>query len=772
MQIGGSTGRFGVWNLETGERVGGLTDLPYSMSCQVDFQAKRAVTWNLALNSTSARLWDLSDGRQVGGAFPAGYTTKLLDNASVLFIASQKKLSFINPQTGVEIGAMEPPPQAAFWNGEVLIRGGVRVPIVVRAFAFSLSPDEKLAAVQTGDATLSILQTSTAKTVASGIATEGTLQRMVWSPDSRLVATIATLRKLPPATWFDPVASQFQIRVWDAATGTPVGEPIYPPAKAFVMSAFADDGWHLVLASTDGLLQIYGVPSGDAPERELRSTSAIAAASLVNRGQAVLLRRLDRTVHYRPLNFPAAAAQGAAARTPIDNYLPQEFWPADRKKAVSGLAVSPSGSGIYSARDNWTGQEWDLESQAQVGQVLQRGGIVNVVAVSRDGRLLATGSDDRSVRVWNAATHVQVAGPFWHSEPVTSVAFMPDATRVVSSAEDGAARIWDCRTNVSVGSPMRHAKAVRSVSVSADGSRIVTGSDDETARVWSSATTAPISEPLPHDGAVKVVAFSFDGRRFLTASGAVHQWDAETMEAVSDPMEHGAKIVCAKYSPDGETIVTACEDQTLRIWDPGSAQLAAPALKLDHAVRDIAFHPRGERFFTACGDGRIREWKLPAPLPDEPHRLRAWVEVATTQDSTKPQLERLSWKRWTERQEELSAAGGRVNSLAFSPDGKMLASTEVSTRRVSLWDPLCGELLRTLPSHYGPIYDVAFAPDGKTLATACGDGVVRLWDANSAKLLSTYAGGGLCLAFSPDGKYLASGGADSLVRIWEAAEAK
>ncbi|MGH7140927.1 MAG: WD40 repeat domain-containing protein, partial [Pirellulales bacterium] len=313
---------------------------------------------------------------------------------------------------------------------------------------------------------------------------------------------------------------------------------------------------------------------------------------------------------------------------------------------------------MYGAHDNWTAQEWDPVSHDKVGRELQHGGIVKAVAVSRDGRLLATGSADRSVRVWDAATHEPIAGTFWHAEPVTAVAFLPDAMRVVSGSEDGTARIWDCGANTLAGSPMRHAKAIRAVGVSPDGSRIITGSDDETARVWSVATTAPLCEALRHEGAVRAVAFSPDGTRFFTASAALYQWDAVTLEAMADPMHHGASILCAHYSPDGETIVSACEDQTLRVWDVGSGQLAAPRLKLDRTIRSLAFHPGSERFFAGHSDGSIREWKLPVPLPDEPQRLRAWVEVATTHDSTKSELARLSWQTWIERQEELLASGG------------------------------------------------------------------------------------------------------------------
>jgi hypothetical protein len=112
---------------------------------------------------------------------------------------------------------------------------------------------------------------------------------------------------------------------------------------------------------------------------------------------------------------------------------------------------------------------------------------------------------------------------------------------------------------------------------------------------------------------------------------------------------------------------------------------------------------------------------------------------------------------------------GAVDSVAFSPDGKTLASGSVEGK-AQLWDLVTGH--STTLNESDSVESVVFSPDGKTLASGSGEGIVRLWDVTSGTSITTLKGHVAAVesvVFSPDGKTLATGSDDKTVWLWNVA---
>ncbi|OBT95231.2 hypothetical protein VE01_07574 [Pseudogymnoascus verrucosus] len=133
---------------------------------------------------------------------------------------------------------------------------------------------------------------------------------------------------------------------------------------------------------------------------------------------------------------------------------------------------------------------------------------------------------------------------------------------------------------------------------------------------------------------------------------------------------------------------------------------------------------------------------------------------------TLPQVE----DSWASLIQTLAGHLGWVEAVAFSPDGKHIASGS-RDNTIKLWDASTGSLQKTLASHLGLVGAIAFSLDGKHIASGSGDNTIKLWDASTGSLQKTLVGHldlVKAIAFSLDGKHIASGSWDNTIKLWDA----
>ena len=522
------------------------------------------------------------------------------------------------------------------------------------------------------------------------------------------------------------------VRVWDAATGQPVGQPLTGHQDRVWGVAFSPDGTRIVSGSADTTVRVWDAATGQPVGQPLTGhTAGVFSVAFSPDGTRIVSGSADTTVRVWD------AATGQPVGQPLTGH-------QDR---VWGVAFSPDGTRIVSGSADTTVRVWDAATGQPVGQPLTgHQDRVFSVAFSPDGTRIVSGSADTTVRVWDAATGQPVGQPLTgHQDGVWGVAFSPDGTRIVSGSADTTVRVWDAATGQPVGQPLTgHQDGVWGVAFSPDGTRIVSGSADTTVRVWDAATGRPVGQPLTgHQDGVWGVAFSPDGTRIVSGSAdtTVRVWDAATGRPVGQPLTgHQDGVWGVAFSPDGTRIVSGSADTTVRVWDAATGRpVGQPLTGHQGGVWGVAFSPDGTRIVSGSADTTVRVW-----------------DAATGQPVGQP----------------LTGHQDGVWGVAFSPDGTRIVSGSGDTT-VRLWDPATGRPVgQPLTGHQGAVSSVAFSPDGNRIVSGGYDTTVRLWDPATGQPvgqpLTGHQNTVSSVAFSPDGHIIVSGSADKTLRLWPA----
>jgi WD40 repeat protein len=391
------------------------------------------------------------------------------------------------------------------------------------------------------------------------------------------------------------------LRLWDAGTGEPIGEPLRGHTGSVWSVSFSPDGTHIVTGSSDKTVRLWDAGTREAVGDPLRGhTSSVWSVSFSPDGTRIVTGSRDKTVRLWD------AGTGEPVGEPLRGHT----------GSVSSVLFSPDGTRIVTGSDDKTARLWDAGTREPIGKPLRgHTSSVRSVSFSPDGTRIVTGSSDHTVRLWNAETGEPVGEPLrGHTGSVMSASFSPDGTRIVTGSYDGTAWLWDAGTGEPIGEPLRgHTDSVLSISFSPDGTRIVTGSDDKTVRLWDAGMGEPIGEPLRgHTSSVRSVSFSPDGTRIVTISGdnTIWLWDAGRGEPVGEPLRrHTDSAMSASFSPDGTRIVTGSYDGTVRLWDAGTGEpIGEPLRGHTGVVWSVSFSPDGTRIVTGSDDKTVRLW--------------------------------------------------------------------------------------------------------------------------------------------------------------------
>lgn len=233
------------------------------------------------------------------------------------------------------------------------------------------------------------------------------------------------------------------------------------------------------------------------------------------------------------------------------------------------------------------------------------------------------------------------------------------------------------------------------------------------------------------------LAFSPNGKYIVSgdSDGVIKIWDLTNGEARSIESPGKSRVNAVVFSPDGAQIASS-DGNNIILWDAETAEQVSVLEGHTDWVRSLAYNADGSILASGGDDKTIRLW-----------------DVATLKELHTIQM------------------AGPVDRLAFTPDGKTLASTDGNTAGALLWDTATGEKIGELSqpeTYYGCI---VFNSDGTQLAAGNSyQNQIYIWDVETremARTLEVPEGGTLDCAFSPREKVLASLVKNSSLRLWD-----
>jgi RNA polymerase sigma factor (sigma-70 family) len=651
-------------------------------------------------------------------------------------------------------------------EGAVTRLGTVRFRVPDEVEALTFSPDGKSLAVYSR-AGVFLLDAADGKRLRELAALAPPLRRqglLAFSPDGKRLAGRGSITE----------GNRFRevVRVWDLAGG---GQPKVHGTEHAVWTGWSADGEPLAICLEAGALRLDELASGrsrrfackDLPEPGLSDhvlcTCAPAGRTLAAPDQQGLVHVWDT----------ATGRERCAVR-------PRGPYPRD-------LALSPDGRTLASlsssSEGNGPAQLWDTATGKALHSLATGQRYLAAVIFAPDGKTLAT-AGGADVRFWDVATgraQGRTQGGRFGFD--ASIAFSPDG-RTLATAERNlcAVRLWDVATGKPHPEPVGHGCRPHGTAFAPDGRRVATGGGlDGTIHIWDLETGESVAQVRRAPEWVRDVAFSRDGRSLSST------WTGEDLW-VCDAATGVRRAVLKLEDPD---------------W-PDTRQSAISMYPSADGERLVAFSyyypkkngagPRHQETLITGWDKSTRKQLFRRRLPgmDSWLALSADARVlAVASPGDRADLESVPGKGPMRLEDVATGAllltfpapEGQTWPLAFSPDGRLLASNNSDYKRrgkagdpagatgnvLRLWETATGAEVLVLPASDND--KAAFSADGRLLAVSAPAQEIIVWDLARGRECRRFKGLGAdvtYLAFAPDGRRVVSGLSDSTLLVWDA----
>jgi len=577
--------------------------------------------------------------------------------------------------------------------------------------SLSLSPDGKYLVTGGSDRAIKVWEIATGKELItlSG-AHKGYINRVEFSPDGKQIVSCD---------------GSGEIKVWDAADVNEAITSVRHGNNWMHSVSFSPDGKQIVsVMYDDRMIKVWDVETGSEIFTFSGHKGGVSYAAFSPNGKHIVSTGKDGIIKI----WDAASGDEVMKLTGQNDLFGPVSFNSDGKLLASGSA----GNRI---------KVWDTITGAIVTILHGHDGPIDSVAFSPEDKYLVSGSDDCTVRIWDIATGEEMTTLRGHAGFATSAVFTPDGKKVISGSWDGTVKVWNVTVNCELCRFQKHKEYVRSVAFNPDGKRLVSRSNDGKVKIWDVASAAEI---ITFSGGSNgncrgSAVFSPDGKQMASLNDkmGIIVRDTETWAEVTTLGGQEESVYCLAFSPNGQSIVSGSRYGKVKLWDVSKGE-ELMTWNLKPAIRSVAFSPDGKRII-ACDDETIQLWDVASG--EELMKLIGHEDII-------------------------------INTVVFSPNGKLIASSCQEDGTARIWDATTGHELLTLRGHGDLVACVAFSPDSKRLVTSSREGTARVWDSSTGDELLTLRAkfGVMCVAFSPDGTAIAGGTLGKTIVLWECTE--
>ncbi len=460
----------------------------------------------------------------------------------------------------------------------------------------------------------------------------------------------------------------------------------------------------------------------------------------------------------------------------------REEWDVQTVAQVDTLAFSPDNRLIASGgSENSVIRLWELATGNELLCIplFTTADGVHAMTFSKDSKTLITPNQLNCIFHWDVTTGkllTTLKGESTDNEPLEDgyygthyrdlIAFTHDHRTFVSGDPDnGKIRLWDAVTGYQLSifkaksrfvlswKEWKPQKGVNTLAFSPDKKTVASAHHDNTVRLWSTTTSTELAVLKGHKESVEALAFSPDSR-MLASGGSDNRillWDVQKGQRQTILAEHKSSVRALAFSPVKKGVLASgSSDGTVRFWNTQTGQEQSFfATGHREGVKTVAFTADNTILASAASNGTVQIWniekgqELPPPAVANYDKTEASV---FSKDAT------------------LFASHGADTTVRSI--GKFTRTTSKPHKETHLWILPTGDKLLSLPQEANTL---AFSPDNKILAATTHKQGIRLWSIDSGLemfRLKSSSSFGIKLMFSPNGRFLAINGSASKPNVW------